>query len=58
MEKLTPIKAIKKYCKESCCAHDLKSWKNCPSENCPLFVYRLGKRPKLVLNEIQLKKDR
>jgi hypothetical protein len=44
--KMTPIKSIKKYCKESCCAGDLKSWKECSVENCPLFRYRLGKRPK------------
>ena len=50
MEKLTPIKAIKKYCKEGCCASDFMSWKNCSLENCPLFVYRLGKRPKPLLD--------
>ena len=43
--KLTPIKAIKLYCKESCCAGDMKSWKECSSKSCPLYPYRLGKRP-------------
>jgi hypothetical protein len=58
MEKLTPIKAIKKYCKESCCCRDIKSWKHCTNENCPLFIYRLGKRPKLLLEENITEKDR
>jgi hypothetical protein len=43
---LTPVRAIKIYCKESCCAGDLKSWKECSRKVCPLFAYRLGKRPK------------
>lgn len=44
-KRLTPIQSIKKYCKESCCAGDLKSWKNC-SVVCVLKPYSLGKRPK------------
>ena len=43
--KLTPIKAIKLYCKESCCAGDMKSWKECSVKSCPLYPYRLGHRP-------------
>ena len=43
---LTPIRAIKKHCKENCCAGDMTSWKYCTSKVCPLYPYRLGKRPK------------
>jgi copper oxidase (laccase) domain-containing protein len=42
---LTPLQAIKKKCKEDCCAGDLKSWKQCTVTNCYLYSYRLGKRP-------------
>jgi len=43
-KKLTPLKAVKQYCKESCCAGDVKSWKDCLSPECPLFIYRFGKK--------------
>ena len=42
-KRLTPVKAIKNYCKEMCCAGDQESWKNCTLTNCFLFRYRLGK---------------
>ena len=45
MRKLTPVRAIKLYCKEECNAGDLKNWKECQRRVCPLFSYRLGKRP-------------
>ena len=44
--KLTPIKAIKRYCKIKCCNEDMLSWKECSVTDCPLYAYRLGKRPK------------
>ena len=44
-KKLTPIKAIKLYCKGMCCAGDLKSWKECTFTNCALYPYRFGRRP-------------
>ena len=44
--RLTPCQAIKKHCKTRCSNNDLESWKNCTITNCPLFPYRLGKRPK------------
>ncbi|MCX6742042.1 MAG: hypothetical protein NTX24_02615 [Candidatus Pacearchaeota archaeon] len=45
MKHLTPIKAIKKYCKEQCCNMEIESWKKCPTTTCYLYPYRLGKRP-------------
>jgi len=50
-KKLTPIKAIKLYCKSMCCVGDLKSWKECSFINCPLFLYRLGKRPTKTIKQ-------
>lgn len=46
---LTPTKAIKLYCKLDCCAGDTKSWKECSRKDCPLYAYRLGKRPQKVI---------
>lgn len=48
---LTPIQAIKKKCKEQCCCGDLSSWKECSVVSCPLWAYRLGKRPKTLTSE-------
>jgi len=43
-KKLTPLKAIKHYCKEECCAGDRKSWVECTIPKCALFPFRFGKR--------------
>lgn len=42
--RLTPIKAIRAWCLECVCgvASEVKL---CPSEDCPLYPYRLGKNP-------------
>jgi|TARA_R100000501_G_C2626010_1_gene119571 hypothetical protein len=45
-KKLTATQSIKFYCKEVCCLGDQKSWKFCSATRCPLYPYRLGKRPK------------
>jgi len=42
--RLTPIRAIKLYCKEMCCAGDQISWKDCTFTSCFLYRYRLGHR--------------
>lgn len=47
-KRLTPIQAIKKKCREDCCINNLDSWKNCSVVKCPLYPYRLGKRPKTI----------
>ena len=44
MKVLTPIKAIRAYCVE-CSGGMTKEVKLCPVENCPLYPYRMGKRP-------------
>jgi len=41
---LTPIKAIREKCKE-CNAGSLKEIRLCHLVDCPLFLYRMGKRP-------------
>lgn len=40
--KLSPLKSIKNYCREQCCAGDMVSWKNCSFTACLLWKYRLG----------------
>jgi len=44
--KITPLKAIKEYCKEQCCAGELHSWKECLDTDCPLHAFRMGKKEK------------
>lgn len=41
-KQLSPLKSIKKYCKEECCVGDTKSWKECSRTTCFLYRYRLG----------------
>jgi len=43
MQRLTPIKAIRKFCIQ--CAGSQKAPRKCANETCPLFVFRLGKSP-------------
>lgn len=45
MEVLTPIKAIRVHCIE-CSGGQNKEVKECPITKCPLYPYRMGKRPK------------
>ncbi len=42
IKQLSPLKSIKKYCKEQCCCGDTKSWKFCTIDKCFLYRYRLG----------------
>ena len=42
--KQTPLQAIKKFCYE-CSGEDNKEVERCPSEKCPLYIYRNGKDP-------------
>jgi hypothetical protein len=45
MAKRTPIKAIRAKCLE--CSNDqVKEVRECTIEKCPLYEYRMGKRPK------------
>lgn len=45
MAKLTPIQAIRKKCLE-CQLNRYSLVRNCETKDCPLYLYRLGKRPK------------
>lgn len=40
----TPIKTIRKKCLD-CTGGQYKQIKYCPIINCPLYPYRMGKRP-------------
>jgi hypothetical protein len=42
---LTPIKVIRAKCVD-CMNHQTKEIRLCPMTNCPLWPYRMGKRPK------------
>ena len=41
-KKLSPLKAIKFYCKRICSVDDQISWKKCTANRCALYHYRLG----------------
>ncbi len=45
MKKITPIKAIRAKCID-CCGGSVYGPKYCTISSCPLYVYRLGHRPK------------
>jgi len=49
MKKLTPIKSIRAKCLD-CSAGSNHEVKMCPIEDCTLYPYRFGKRPKKDTN--------
>lgn len=44
---MTPMKAIRAKCLE-CCAGSWFEVKNCEIDDCALFLYRFGHRPKKI----------
>lgn len=44
MKRLTPIKAIRKHCMD-CSCNERAEVRNCVIPNCPLYPFRMGKRP-------------
>lgn len=44
VKRLTPLSAIKNYCKHHCCVDDRASWVNCTLNYCFLWGFRFGKR--------------
>ena len=42
---LTPVKAIRAKCLDCCCGHPSEV-RFCTAVKCPLYPYRMGKRPK------------
>lgn len=42
---MTPMKAIRAKCLD-CCCWQAKEVRLCTATQCPLFPYRMGKRPK------------
>ncbi len=47
MERLTPIKAIRAKCMD-CTCHQPKEIRECRIITCPLWPYRMGKRPNQI----------
>jgi len=49
---LTPIQSIRANCLDCCCG-SCKEVRLCIVKNCPLYPYRMGKRPtKAILDNI------
>jgi hypothetical protein len=44
---MTPIKSIRKFCLEDCCAGDVVEHRECHLSLCPLHQYRLGHNPNI-----------
>lgn len=44
-KKLTPMQSIRKKCLD-CCCNSYSEVRACSVNNCPLYPYRYGKRPK------------
>lgn len=42
---LTPIKSIRAHCLD-CCGGSPQEVRLCPVEKCPLYPYRMGRRPR------------
>ena len=45
MKNLTPMKSIRLKCLD-CTCNQPREIRLCPIENCPLYPYRMGKRPR------------
>lgn len=57
---LTPIKSIRAKCIDCCCG-DKTEVRLCTCTNCPLYPYRMGKRPKdtqIPAEELDTEKSR
>lgn len=44
-KRLTPVKAIRAKCLD-CCCESVKEVRECTVKNCPLWPYRMGRRPR------------
>ena len=42
-KRITRGQAIKKYCKESCCAGSTVDWRECTAYDCFLWKFRFGR---------------
>lgn len=45
IRRLTPMRAIRKKCLDCCCNQRVEV-RECQALDCPLWIYRSGKRPK------------
>lgn len=53
---LTPLRAIRARCID-CCGGSYSEVRLCPCSDCPLFLYRLGKRPKSANTAVEKPKE-
>lgn len=50
MARVTPIKAIRAKCKD-CTCNQINEIRECIIKTCPIYPYRMGKRPQKLENE-------
>ena len=44
MKKYSPLQAIRKHCVDHCCAGQSQEVSLCPVDDCPLFIFRSGRK--------------
>jgi len=44
-QETSPLKAIKKFCRNDCCCDDMTAWKECHLTECMLHPFRMGTNP-------------
>ncbi len=54
---MTPMKAIRAKCLDCCCGQ-FKEVRLCTCENCPLYPYRMGRRPKTGADTFETATDK
>ncbi len=54
MKRLTPVRAIRQKCKD-CCGGQLSEVRRCHIADCPLHVYRMGRRPREESEQLEAK---
>ena len=54
-ERMTPVKAIRAKCLDCCCGQ-VQEVRLCTAQSCPLWPYRMGKRPKIPAEAVTSEK--
>ncbi len=50
---LTPLRAVKAWCRD-CSGFQPKEVRLCPSSDCPLYQYRMGRNPRRRRQKVSL----
>ena len=56
-KRLSPLKSIRAKCLDCMCGSS-KEVNICPSDDCPLYIYRFGKYPKGTRKKVEISEER